>query len=131
MNSEPNLNGTDPQLPLIYMWEIHDGVRLVGRYIGKCKNGSKRPNYEYKNNVRKLRAGLPYRKGNPAGYRRIHRAMAAALDKGFRLSLTYLCNVPDGENIDTWEERYIQLHGSRGHEEHCLNGPRSNNRIHA
>ncbi len=121
MNYELYHNGTDPLRPLIYMWEIHDGDRLIGRYIGKSKNGSTRPVFEYRNNVRKLRAGLPYRKSNPNGYRRVHRAMAAALERGFRLSLTFLCNVPDGESVKLWERRYIHLHDSSGRDGHCLN----------
>lgn len=60
----------------IYEWRIGD--RFL--YIGKSKRLPRRIR-EYPNNVRKLLAGEPYRKGKPAQYRRIHIEMGRAHDE--------------------------------------------------
>jgi hypothetical protein len=105
-------SGVDVTAPLIYLWEIHDGHgKLVGRYIGKANGGDKRPTQHYPRNVSKLRAGKPYKKGK--NYRRVHYGLADAVGAGHRISLTYLCNVPDTVDIFEVESRYIN--------EYCCN----------
>ena len=48
-------NGVDPEQPLIYRWEIFDHVgERTACYVGKSKNGAKRPLRDYKRNVRRL-----------------------------------------------------------------------------
>lgn len=37
---------------------------------------------EYRNNIRKIEAGLPYRKRNPEGFRAVHRELANAKANG-------------------------------------------------
>lgn len=109
---------------LIYMWEIRtaDGD-LLGRYVGKAKNGASRPLTHYPLNVANLLANKPYRKGNPYGFRRIHRALAEAQVQGHRIELSFLCNVKDGENINELEQKFIRDQNSSGDEPWQLNGP--------
>ena len=110
-------------LPLIYMWEIHDkDGKLLGRYVGKAKSGAKRPLTHYSRNVANILARKPYRKANPDGYRRIHRALADAQCHGNSITLQFLCNVLPGETIDEVEQRHIRDQNSRGEELWQLNG---------
>jgi hypothetical protein len=100
--------GVDLKSPLIYMWEIRDHRgEVIGRYVGKAKGGDRRPRRHYKRNVDKLLQGLPYRRGNPDGYRRVHRALADATRAAHNIVVTYVRNVACHENIDTVEQHYI------------------------
>jgi hypothetical protein len=109
-------------LPLIYMWEIYEpSGALVGRYVGKAKAGAKRPRSHYKRNVANILLSKPYRKGNPAGYRRIHRALAEAEGKGHRVTLQFLCNIAPHENINEIEQKYIRAYSCAGSEAWQLN----------
>lgn len=111
----------DVTAPLIYMWEIHDmSGHLLGRYIGKANGGEKRPTQHYPRNVNKLRQGLPYKNGK--NYRRVHYAMADAVEAGHRISLTYLCNVSDVEDIFKVESQYIKEYGCNADNGIGLNG---------
>lgn len=98
-------NEVDETKPLLYMWEIHDARtgELRGRYIGKAGGGSRRPLRQYSRNVRRLLASLPYRKGKPEGFRRVHYALATAVEKGDRITLTLLRNIQPGEDINEAE----------------------------
>lgn len=117
-NKEP----VNPARPLIYKWEIHniDGS-LVGRYVGQSKGGAKRPDTQYRRNVENLLDGKPYRKGKPDGYRRVHRALAKAVKCGHRITLQFLCNVEQDQDINEIELRCIQEQQSRGSEPWQLN----------
>ena len=116
--------GVDPDAPLIYMWEIRDDTgNLTGRYIGKANGGAKRPTRHYSRNVNRLLAGKPYRNGKP--YRRIHFALAEAVRLGHDISLSYLCNVSDTNQIFQIEARYIREYGCDARDGIGLNG-RSN-----
>jgi hypothetical protein len=99
----------DESKPLIYMWEIreHSG-KVVGRYVGKAKAGSKRPLTHYTRNVRNILAGKPYRRLAPAGFRRIHLALANAVRDGLLIELTLLVNVPEGASINEHERGWIK-----------------------
>lgn len=111
----------DVGAPLIYMWEIRDlQGKLVGRYIGKANGGSKRPTQHYPRNVSKLRAGKPYKNGK--NYRRVHYGLAEAVDACHRISLTYLCNVPEGQDIFKVESNYIEEYGCNANDGIGLNG---------
>jgi hypothetical protein len=103
-------NGVDEAQPLLYQWEIHDTQtgRLLERYIGKAVRGSRRPLRHYERNVRRLLAHLPYRKGKPDGFRRVHRALAQAVAKGDRITLTLLQNVGPDEDINEAERLAIR-----------------------
>ena len=91
----------DQAKPLLYQWEIHDTHtgQLPGGYIGKAVRGSRRPLRHYERNVRRLLAQLPYRKGKPDGFRRVHWALAAAVEGGNRITLTLLRNIQPGGDI--------------------------------
>lgn len=116
-------NNIKESQPLIYMWEIFDGDnKIVGRYIGKAKAGSKRPLKHYKRNISRLIAGKPYRKSNPNGYRQVHHALAAAVRNDFKIKLTLLCNIENGENINEIELVFIEKYSTRGSEYWQLNG---------
>ncbi len=103
-------NGTDETQPLLYQWEIHDAItgELRGRYVGKASAGGRRPRKHYARNVRRLLAGLAYRKGRPDSYRSVHRALAEAVRKGDRITLTLLRNVTPGEDINEAERATIR-----------------------
>jgi len=121
MEYVPPLPCVDVKAPLIYMWEIHDlSGQLVGRYIGKANGGEKRPTQHYPRNVNKLRQGQPYRNGK--NYRRVHYAMADAVEAGHRISLTYLCNVSEGDDIFKVESHYIKEYGCDADDGIGLNG---------
>lgn len=116
-------DGVDVRSSLIYMWKIHDfSGAVVGRYVGKSKNGEKRPRGHYKRNVDKLLKGLPYRAGNPHGYRRVHHALAQATRAGHIISVTYLRNVQPHENINQVEMHYIRQYGCDAENGIGLNG---------
>ena len=114
--------GVDVKAPLIYMWEIAnlDG-QIIGRYVGKANGGEKRPRQHYSRNVDKLLKGLPYKKDRD--YRRVHVALADAVDAGHSISLHYLCNVPDDQNIFAVEMDYIRQYGCQIRDGIGLNGP--------
>ena len=77
-------NGADESQPLLYQWEIHDAQtgELRGRYVGKARAGSERPRVHYARNVKRLLAGLPYRRNKPESFRAVHRALAEAVRAG-------------------------------------------------
>jgi hypothetical protein len=99
--------GVDPSRALLYCWSIYDpdgGLRH--RYIGKAEHGAHRPLTHYERNVRNLLGGLPYRKGKPDGYRRVHRRLADAVEWSWPIQLEYVCNVDDVTEIFAIEARY-------------------------
>lgn len=117
-----NPNGVDQNKALIYKWEIRDAEgQLRGLYIGKAKAGAERPLKHYRRNVRRLLAGKPYRASNPEGYRKSHRAMANAVDNGYTVGLSFVCNIPDGQTIDQVEQHYITFFNCEGDAEWQLN----------
>ncbi len=113
----------DVKSSLIYIWKIRDfSGAVVGCYVGKSKNGEKRPRGHYKRNVDKLLKGLPYRAGNPHGYRRVHHALAQAARAGHIISVTYLRNVQPHEDISDVEKHYIRQYGCDAEDGIGLNG---------
>ncbi|MCA7888585.1 hypothetical protein LGM58_35980 [Burkholderia contaminans] len=109
MDFELICDGVDDAKPLLYQWDIHDSQTgdLLARYIGKAVRGSRRPLRHYERNVRRLIAGMAYRKSNPEGFRRVHRALAEAVSSGNRITLTLLRNVGPDEDINEAERRAI------------------------
>ncbi|VVO21805.1 hypothetical protein [Pseudomonas fluorescens] len=92
--------GVDEKKPLLYLWQIEDAQGgVLYRYVGKANGGSKRPLTQYLRNVRNLQAGKPYRKGKPDAFREVHRKLADAAVRGYRLSLHLLENVAQIESI--------------------------------
>ena len=53
-------------------------------YVGKACDLRSRER-QYRRNVKRLNGGLPYRKANPDGYRKVHRAMAVARELSFTI----------------------------------------------
>lgn len=102
-------NGVDDTQRLLYLWEIHDastGV-LLASYVGKAEKGIARRRQEYSTNIRRLLAGLPYRKGNPDGFRSIHRALADAVRLNHQITLRLLRNVSREEDIYKAEREMV------------------------
>ncbi|AWB72103.1 hypothetical protein FG135_17890 [Vibrio cholerae] len=123
MNFDVISQGVNPDKALIYMWEIYDKTDvLVGRYVGKAKNGARRPLKHYKRNVARLIAGKPYRKSNPNSYRVVHKALADAVDKNYVIKLYFLANINEGEDINQVEQALINQHDCKGSESWQLNG---------
>ena len=100
----------DEGRPGLYEWRIEG----AGSYIGQYRWIS-RPRREYGLNVARLINDLPYRKGKPTGFRRIHRELASALMEGRRIELVFLEN---GER-PALNARETELIHARGK----LNGP--------
>lgn len=61
----------------IYQWHLN-GVPI---YTGKAINLARRLR-QYDRNMRNIREGLPYRGGNPDGYRAVHRRLSEAVSSG-------------------------------------------------
>lgn len=115
-------SNVDVAAPLIYMWQIHDtGGVLIGRYIGKANGGDKRPTRHYARNVERYLEGKPYRNGKH--YRRVHLALAAAVRSGHAISLSYLCNVGEDQDIFEVERQHIREYRSDAQDGIGLNGP--------
>ncbi|HHX8547069.1 TPA: hypothetical protein ACVO3J_004590, partial [Vibrio alginolyticus] len=115
--------GVDSEQALIYMWEIYDNNDvLVGRYVGKAKNGARRPLKHYKRNVERLLKGRPYRKSNPDGYRVVHKVLAEAVDKEQIIKLYFLTNIDDGDDINQVEQAMISKYDCKGSKSWQLNG---------
>lgn len=89
--------------PGIYEWRIGDALL----YIGKSKRLPRRIR-EYPNNVRKLLAGEPYRKGKPAQYRHIHLAMGRAHKDRIPVLVAILENC-DHAILNQRERHWIEL----------------------
>ena len=105
----------DPSRALIYLWEVRDtGGALIACYVGKASGGASRPRRAYANNVRRLRAGLPWHGQSMNGYRAIHRALSDAVDQGHDVTLKLLCNIAPGEDINEVERRERARHGCNG-----------------
>ena len=110
-----NPGTVDQAAALIYRWEIKDAAgELKGLYIGKAKAGGGRPLKHYKLNVKRLLAGKPYRASNPDGFRKSHRALADAVRNGYSVTLSFVCNIAQGESIDFVEQSLIAQHGCCG-----------------
>jgi hypothetical protein len=113
--------GVAEQRRLIYMWEIRSpSGRLRGRYVGKAKNGAKRPRERYARNVMNLLMDKPYHIRG-ADYRKVHRALAEAHIEGHTIKLYFLCNVKEGENINDIERQWIKRKKSQGDKPWQLN----------
>ena len=90
--------------PGIYLW------RIGGEpcYVGKATSlGSRLA--EHGNNVRKLPDGQPYRKGNPDGFRRVHRALAEARTAGERVVFRVMERCEPGEPLLARERHWIAV----------------------
>ena len=94
-------DGFDPTRPGLYVWEVEGTGRYVGRYTHLS-----RPLKEYSRNVHRLRTGVPYHMAKPDGFRRIHRALAAAVDEGRAVTLHLVENC-DREELSDRERRMI------------------------
>lgn len=116
-------NGVNSDQALIYMWEIYDytGV-IVGRYVGKAKNGARRPLKHYKRNVNRLLLGKAYRKSKPNGYRAVHKALAQAVKKNQEIKLCFLTNIETGDDINLIEQTLIRKYKCQGSKSWQLNG---------
>jgi hypothetical protein len=116
-------DGVDISRELIYRWQIFDGSNaLVGVYIGlaRASQGPVRFN-RCRNRVRGIQLGLPYSANPNRDYRKVHYALANALEVGARIVFTYLCNSGPDESLAALESRLIAEHDSYGPAAHQLN----------
>jgi hypothetical protein len=68
---------------------------------------ARRPKREYGLNVGRLLAERPYRRGNPDGFRRIHRELAKAAKDRVSITLALLENEADREQRNRRERELI------------------------
>jgi hypothetical protein len=96
----------DINLPAVYVWTIEG----VGCYVGKSRRLRARLR-EYDNNVRKILAGHPYRKGKSDGWRRVHLELAAARLAGLSVTLEVVetCGL---DELNARERHWIGLRGT-------------------
>jgi hypothetical protein len=85
-------DGVDEGKPGIYQWMIEG----VGSYIGKYSHID-RPTKQYGRNVQRRINLKPYRKSNEQGFRRIHEALAEAVNSSLKIHLRILENVEPNE----------------------------------
>jgi hypothetical protein len=102
---EASSHHVDPARPLLYYWHVSLNGTSYFRYVGKSETGADRPRTHYRQNVRRLLAGLPYRKAKPDGFRVVHHQLALAARKGWEIRLELLRNVLPRENIFEAERR--------------------------
>lgn len=109
--------GTNLRTPGIYLRTVNGQT-----YVGKASNLRSRLN-EYLNNIRKIEVGLPYRKGSPKGFRRVHVELANAKAKGISAEWKVLEFCSKGEFLLLRERHWISTLAP------TLNGP-NNGKIH-
>ena len=95
--------------PGIYEWRIGD----ESLYVGKSSRLASRLR-EYPNNVRKLSDGLPYRKGNPHGYRFVHTELHRAIKAGHLVLVTILENC-EQQDLSEREQHWISVRLQEAH----------------
>ena len=96
--------GVDVKAPGIYEWRIEGGEIYVGQ-----SSHIRRRTREYRSNVTRLLSGKPYRSGGD--YRRVHHALAKAVQAGKTITLTILENVLD-DRINGRERELISERGT-------------------
>lgn len=96
----------------IYLWQVGDES-----YVGKASRLSRRL-HQYLRNVDRIETGRPYRRANPDGFRRIHRALHAAKAGNARVMLTILESCERGPCLLDRERHWIAKLQPN------LNGPR-------
>lgn len=94
-------DGVSLDSPGIYAWKIES----IGVYVGKYTHSS-RPLREYNRNVTRLLGGKSYRRQNPAGFRRVHRALARAVADGLSIELHILENC-SASDLNEREKHFI------------------------
>lgn len=99
-----------PDGPGIYRWTIEppDGPPQV--YIGKARRLSLRLR-QYIKNVENLRGGRDYRKGDPTGFRVVHVALAEAVEKRHKVTLSIVEACAE-EDLSTREAYWIAKSGT-------------------
>lgn len=98
------------QDPGIYEWCIEGS----GRYIGRSLRLRRRLR-EYIQNVANLHAGTAYRANSPAGFRGVHRALAAAAMERREVIFRVIENCPPADLVEReryWIARRGDLNGS-------------------
>jgi len=88
--------------PGVYAWRI-DGVVV---YVGKASRLRSRLR-EYRNNIGKIGDGRPYRRGEPGGFRRVHRALAEARAAGRAVVFSVIEGCPRGDALLARERYWI------------------------
>ena len=123
MDFERTPHEFDENLPLIYMWEIKDlNEDIVGRYVGQTIQGLGKRVNRYVLRVGQVLTEKLYDKKYPAGFRKVHRALANAARNNFHVTLSVLCNVPTDQDINSVEQSWIKSHHCKGPQSWQLNG---------
>lgn len=104
MEFEFRENDVNPNQPLLYRISI--GSRLY--YVG-CADDASRPRNDYRRNIERLTDGRPYRKGNPDGFRHIHRQLYDATVSGESIIIELLRNVSRESKFEE-ERKEIESH---------------------
>ena len=100
--------GVDPNKPGIYIFFIEGGEVYVGKYEDPYRFKT-----TYPERVRRLIANEPYKESKPDGFRRIHRALAKAVEKGGKkISLMLIENWDDGPSRSRRERELINMIGT-------------------
>jgi hypothetical protein len=90
-------------LPGIYEWRIC--TEYI--YVGKSAR-LKRRILEYPNNVRKLLASMPYRRGKPTSFREVHHQLRYAYDHMMAVTVGVLENC-DRSQLNQREQHWIKV----------------------
>ncbi|WP_459190547.1 hypothetical protein [Ralstonia pseudosolanacearum] len=116
------MSGLERQQNIIYRWEIFDGLKRVGVYIGLTGQEDHDERIRrYGRRVMGIQRGLPYSPEAPGGYRKVHWALEAALHSERRIVLTLLSGLQPGMTLLQLESQYIREHDSFGPAPHQLN----------
>ena len=86
----------------IYEWRIEG----VGLYVGQSRRLASRLR-EYPNNVRKLIAKAPYRKGKPDGFRAIHKSLMDAHERKIAVAFSVL-EICERGDLNAQERHWIK-----------------------
>ena len=102
----------DQSYGLIYAWNITDPAGALRHcYVGKAKDGARRPLNDYATNVNNLLNGRPYRPAKPTAFRKVHKRLAHAADWAWPIELRLMCNVDLRDDIFAVEAAYIATLG--------------------
>jgi hypothetical protein len=103
-------DGTEAQSG-IYDWRIIHSDGTQSCYIGRFTAASRFRSYE--RGIYRLLNGLPYRPGNPTGFRKVHHHLAAAVRNGLRVERRIVENCPTDRLIER-EQQWIARRRAEG-----------------
>ena len=113
----------DLDLPGIYEWRIGSDSLYIGK-SGRLRGRIR----EYPNNVRRLLAGEPYRRGNPTSFREVHHELRAAHDGMISVTVSILENCARAD-LNQREQYWIAIRRAEAEQggPRVLNGTQQRN----